>query len=284
MLKELAKMLTKSEQAVFRPLVEKAWIKHCVLMEISPNNRPAKDAWYRDQVHSTIGKWSTRDADPVIDYQNLIDRFMLLAGDPQLIIIRPWSTAQNEWANKEAHKAFEISQARGVIDDMDTFESFFYSILAAHRIDTDRHLASDKTKSFDEVMAHLGTITGDERLISHFSESMEIRVRFQIERFMADLTWLEGEIVTWEYVRGIWTQAELLPDLAEAPASTLIKVLQMLDSHIRRRCKAREIRPRCLPTRCPGSPSMCDDPVCPGGMPTSGAKTKQENGCDDIPF
>lgn len=280
-------MLTKSEQAVYRPLVEKAWVKHCVLMGLSPNNRPAKDAWYRDQVHSTIGKWSTRDADPDHDYQPLIDRFMLLAGDPQLIIIKPWSDAQNEWANKEAHKAYQIEQVRGSVEPEVPFESYFYAILASHKIDTDHHIAPDKTKSFDAVMAHLGTITGDDRLISHFSEAMEIRVRYQIECFMSDLTWLEGTPVNWDYVRSIWTQAELLPDLAEAPASTLIQVLQMLDTHIRRRCKAMSILPKCLPSRC--NPDICNrgtdfskHVVCPGGHPTK--FRPHEKGGDDIPF
>jgi hypothetical protein len=243
-------MLTKTQQSVYRPLVERAWIEHCRHRGTSPNNRPEKDAWYRDQVHSTTGHWSTRDADPDRDYPLLIDRFMILAGEPQLILISPWSDAQNEWFNKEAQKAWQTAQTRVATDQNQSFESWLFSILSSHNISVDHHQAPDKTESFEDVMAELGTISGDERMISHFSDAIERRVRWQIDRYMSDLAWLERCPVTWDYVRAIWTQAKLLPALDEAPASTLIEVLQMLDHHIRRHCKAAGIAPKCLPSRC----------------------------------
>lgn len=241
-------MLTRPQQAHLQPLVGKAWIAHCQLSGISPNNRPAKDAFYRDQLHSCIGKWSTRDADPEHDYQTLIDRFMLLAGEPQPVIIEGWSDSQVDWFNKESEKAWDVTRANGFVDEGVTYRSWINSILASH--DILNNVATDRKASFDAVMAELGTISGDERMISHFAEATEIRVRFQINRYMSDLSWLTSTPVTWEYVRAIWTQSALLPDLNEAPAETLVKVLQMLDTHIRRRCKEAGIAPKCLPTRC----------------------------------
>lgn len=278
-------MLPRHKQAVYRPLVSLAWMKHCELTGCSPNNKPSYDAWYRDQLHSAIGKWSTRDADPDRDFQPLMDRFMLLAGEPQLILIRNWSIAQNEWFNKEARKSFDVERERGNIAPDVAFEAWIHAILDANSIDIDYHIAPDRTKAFDGVMAHLGTISGDERLISHFSEAMEIRARHAIRNYMEDLAWLETRVVTWDYVRAIWKQSEMLPALDEAPAATLIKVLQMLDSHVRRICREKHIRPKCLPTRC--HDDRCHDTCCPMGGPTCKiGSSPQEGGNirDDIPF
>jgi hypothetical protein len=274
-------MLTKSEQAVYRPLVEKAWLKHCVLMEISPNNRPAKDAWYRDQVHSTIGKWSTRDADPNRDYQPLLARFMILAGDPQLIIVKGWSQSQTEWFTKEAHRSFEMGRSNGIIQDDIEFNQWASDILESYGVMA--HHAPDRRESFDRVMAELATISGDDHLIDHFSKATEIRVRWGITQYMSDLEWLMKTPMTWDYVRSIWKQADLLPSLEEAPAVTLIKVLQMLDTHIRRHCKEREIRPKCLPNRC--DPIRCKgDCKCPEGKPTKFLIQNPPEPPSDIPF
>lgn len=274
-------MLTKSEQAVYRPLVEKAWLQHCVLMGLSPNNKPAKDAWYRDQVHGAIGVWSTRDADPDRDYQPLLDRFMLLAGDPQVIVVKGWSPSQTEWFTKEAHKSYEAGLRSGLISREVEFNSWACEILESHGIHN--HHAPDRRESFDQVMAQLATISNDDHLIDHFSQATEIRARWQISRYMADLEWLEGNSVTWDYVKAIWTQAELLPaSIADAPASTLIKVLQMLDTHIRRICREKGIRPRCIPSRC--DPIRCRDHTCPSGHPSSDLLSVPILPSDDIPF
>ena len=256
-------------------------MEHCRLEGLSPNNRPAKDAWYRDQVHSATGLWSTRDADPSRDYQTLLNRFMLLAGDPQPIIIKGWTQSQATWFNKEAHKSFEIGQSTGLIQEDVDFNDWAGDILTSHGI-MDHH-APDRRESFDRVMAELATISGDRQLIDHFSQSTEIRVRWGITQYMSDLAWLEKQPVTWEYVRSIWTQSNLLPDLAEAPAETLIKVLQMLDTHIRRTCARVGIRPKCLPTRC--NPLRCKpDCKCPNGTPINPKWNTPSDSSDDVPF
>jgi hypothetical protein len=274
-------MLTKTQQSVYRPLVEKAWLAHCRLEGLSPNNRPSKDAWYRDQVHSVTGHWSTRDADPSRDYHTLVDRFMVLAGDPQLIIVKGWSQSQTEWFTKEAHKSFEIGRESGLIDAQIDFFAWATEILSSHGVKD--HHAPDRRQSFDKVMAEIATISNDDHLINHFSQATEIRVRWGITQYMSDLEWLEKTPVTWEYVRSIWKQATLLPSLEEAPAATLITVLQMLDTHIRRLCKREGIRPKCLPTRC--QPERCkSDVLCPLGRPTHFLSKNQSDPPEEIPF
>jgi len=252
-------MLTREQQGVYRPLVSKAWIEHCKNTGPSPNNKPAYDAWYRDQLHSSIGVWSTKDADPVRDFQLLIDRFKLLAGDPQPVPIQGWSESQTAWFEREAVKAHNAELSRGSTEE--DFRSWVNKVLV--ECDIHDHTATDRKKSFDQVMAYIGTISGDDALISHFSEASEIRMRWQIRRFMGDLAYLEQRSVEWAYVRAIWTQADLLPNLDEAPAATLVKVLQMLDSHIRRLCHRAGIRPRDLPSRSWTCAPLCEIPVSP---------------------
>ncbi|MEI6165974.1 MAG: hypothetical protein WCS52_02160 [bacterium] len=274
-------MLTKPQQSVYRPLVEKAWLEHCRLEGLSPNNKPAKETWYRDQVHSATGLWSTRDADPTRDYQTLLDRFMLLAGDPQPIIIKGWTQSQTSWFSKEARKSFDIGRTTGLFPDDLDFNDWVSDLLLSHGIMG--HHATDRRESFDKVMAELATISGDDHLIDHFSQATEIRVRWGITQYMSDLSWLEKTPVTWEYVRAIWTQSSLLPDLAEAPSAILIKVLQMLDTHIRRLCKRLEIRPKCLPTRC--NPDTCKgDCRCPEGVPAKYMKGGSSEPPSEVPF
>lgn len=240
-------MLTKTQQSEYRPLVGKAWITHCQLTGDSPNNKPAHDAWYRDQVHSCTGQWSTRDVDPNRDFQTLMDRFMMLAGDPQPVLVHGWSDSQNAWFRRAAQDAWNVAISTGSIEEGQTFREWIACILEEHGIKD--HSTHSHMGSFDNVMAALGVISGDERLIDHFCQASERRMRWQIRRFMSDLSFLEKRPVGWDYVSAIWAQAELLPTLDDAPAVTLKKVLQMLDTHIRRLCANVWIRPKDLPSR-----------------------------------
>lgn len=240
-------MLTKTQQSVYRPMVEKAWIAHCRLTGSSPNNKADRDAWYRDQVHSCTGQWSTRDADPERDYQVLLDRFMLLAGDPQPLVVIGWSDSQNRWFSRAAQDAWNVAISSGAIEEGTGFRDWINGILSESGVSD--HAAKGKLESFDAVMASLAVIANDERMMTHFSAASERRMRWQIRRFMGDLEWLERRPVGWDYVSAIWTQAELLPALDEAPAATLHKVLMMLDTHIRRLCERAGIRPRDIPSR-----------------------------------
>lgn len=107
-------------------------------------------------------------------------------------------------------------------------------------------------KRFDELMLHFGTIAMNMAVLDKYSAGPERRVRWQIRRYMVDLAWLERRDVNWSYVESIFSQSQLgCPHcpFSDAPVSMLIKVLQMLDTHIRRLCSVHKIRPMQLPTR-----------------------------------
>ncbi|NCC52821.1 MAG: hypothetical protein EOM20_16620 [Spartobacteria bacterium] len=86
--------------------------------------------------------------------------------------------------------------------------------------------------------------------MDRLSNSEERRIFRRLRMFMKDLEWLEKEPVTWDYIRGIYKQAGMLPErMRDTPAETLRKVLQMLDTYIRKICREYGIRPRELPSR-----------------------------------
>ena len=104
-------------------------------------------------------------------------------------------------------------------------------------------------RDFDKLMLHFAQIANDEFWISRISEADERRMRWQMRRFLQDLSWLLEEPCHWSYMEGLYDQAQLYPSLDDAPAEVLQKALQMLDTHIRRICRRRGIRPMDLPTR-----------------------------------
>lgn len=117
-------------------------------------------------------------------------------------------------------------------------------------------------RRFDELMLHFGAIAMDIGVLNKYSAGEERRVRWQIRRYMVDLAWLEQRQVDWNYVEGIYHQSQLgCPHCpwSDAPASMLIKVLQMLDTYIRRLAAKHHIRAMQLPTRSdPIDPEFCN--------------------------
>ena len=105
------------------------------------------------------------------------------------------------------------------------------------------------TKDFDKLMMHFAQIAGDDFWISRIAEADERRMRWQMRSHLKDLSYLLDEPCRWSYMVGIYDQARLYSSLDEAPAEVLQKALQMLDTHIRRICRRRGLRPMDLPTR-----------------------------------
>lgn len=108
----------------------------------------------------------------------------------------------------------------------------------------------DPVEGFDQVMLHFAIIANDEYWINRCTQGAERRMRYQIRRYMQDLSWLEKQPVHWSYIRAMHKQSAMLPaNLEDTPAQQLRVLLAMLDTHIRRICKDYDIRPCELPTR-----------------------------------
>ncbi|MFA7256931.1 MAG: hypothetical protein WC047_05095 [Kiritimatiellales bacterium] len=78
-------MLTPRQQSKYRPLVERAWQAECSRAGQSPGIDHAHETWYRQQLLDACGIYSTKQADPVNDYDALMLHFAILAGDQALI-------------------------------------------------------------------------------------------------------------------------------------------------------------------------------------------------------
>jgi hypothetical protein len=237
-------MTFRQFNAAFRPLVDRAWGDHCTLSGTPLNSNAAKDRWYRDQLWSCCGIRSTKEATPR-QQRELLDRFSLLSqagGRPE---IDGWTTVQNMRFTELAQAAWRKVCADGY---RGPFGPWLDQLLDSAGV-VCRH-AADRRESFDKVMAGLAVIAQDAYWIHRTAEAAEIRMRWQILRYLGDLEYLTKTPHTWDYVRGIWYQSAQVPsDIDDAPADFLRKVLAILDTHVRRLCRDYGIRPADLPSR-----------------------------------
>ena len=105
-------------------------------------------------------------------------------------------------------------------------------------------------KDFGKVLLAFAVEAGDEAAILDLAEDEEHRHRWVLRMLACDLSLLRLNVVGWEYIRGIYGQSKLPPgDFSDCPAEMLAKVIQMLDTQIRRECKRRGIAPIQIPRR-----------------------------------
>lgn len=251
-----------------RPFVEAAWKIHAGLYGVSTSNRAEREEWYRTHLWVAARVKSSKDA---TESQRvaLVAYFRRLAGatdqDATQANVRPfpgirvagWSPAQHMALFKLARKAHEIALSRTDAPEGQSMEQWlsgemqkvFDPIPVA--LPDGRWDLGSRTHGFDQAMAALAVVAFDEYWIGRTASGGETRVRWQLDRFLSDLSWLEGKEVGWEYVREIFKQADLPAERGDVPASTMCQVLDMLDTHIRRLCRRFGLRPCCCPTREP---------------------------------
>jgi hypothetical protein len=233
--------LSRSQQAEFRPLVARAWAQQAGLVGRPVGDAMARDAWYREQIHTVTGgrSRSSRDLTPQ-EYRSILERLTLIAAAEVPPHIDGFTPPQNARFSDLARKAWRLATTRGQADGLGLVawvDAQLVEIGVWKR-------SSSRVDGFDAVMAAFAVIAFDEYWIDKTSKAAEDRMRWVIRSLLRDLSELGGREVGWDYVLGIWTQSELLPsDIADAPAQTLWKVLQMLDTHVRRISK----HPPCAP-------------------------------------
>jgi hypothetical protein len=78
-------MMTPRQQGIFRTLVKRAWEKavaaHGWKFANATQERAAKDAWYRSQLHDELGVFTTKQLSAHDDYAKLCAVFEALVGD-----------------------------------------------------------------------------------------------------------------------------------------------------------------------------------------------------------
>ena len=243
-------MNTRQFNGIYRPLVKAAWRRECEASGTAPNNKPAYDIWYRQTLHEiTQGRIHTTKGISDKMQRHLIDQFKGSSTPPASVPIHGWSEGQIARFHELARSAWQAA----VIDGTHLqFIPWTEAVLKRHKrqIIDDAWYMPNKKLSFDTIMADLAITANDSYWINRTAEQGEIRLRYQLRRYLVDLDHLTKTTHTWEYVRGIYKQAQILPNKVEdCPADILWKVLAMLDTHIRRLCFDLDIRPMELPTR-----------------------------------
>ncbi len=77
----MKKGFTRNQQWKYRPLVERAWQAECLRSGCHPGMDGAKETWYRRQLLDACGIYTTKQADPVADFDKLMLHFAVIADD-----------------------------------------------------------------------------------------------------------------------------------------------------------------------------------------------------------
>ena len=259
-----------SFQAQLRPLVEVGWKCHAGLYGVSADDRQERDSWYRTNLFAACRISSTKEADErqrvalIAHFRRLVPGEQPAAPVGNVepfpgIRVDEWTPGQHRAFVKLAKTAFAAAYAREDPGADVAFEPWLAAKMQeAFNPDeiTGRdglwHLGGRK-QGFDKAMGTLAVIAVDRYWLDRTAEGTEKRLRWQLDRFLADLSWLEGKPVGWKYVLGIHKQAHHgLPEkMADVTAQQLVDVLSMLDTQIRRLCKRWDLRPCLCPTREP---------------------------------
>jgi hypothetical protein len=151
-------MLTPRQQAIYRPLVERAWQADCQRSGCHPGADGARETWYRRQLVDCLGVYTTKQC--------------------------------------------------------------------------------NQTTDLDALLGHFAAIAGDDYWVRRASASAERRMLWVIKAQLSGLAAAEGRPADWNYVRAIYAQMNrhhLLPELmSDCPASLLRKVIQAINTHVRR--------------------------------------------------
>lgn len=107
----------------------------------------------------------------------------------------------------------------------------------------------NQTDDFDAVMLELAIRGEDLYWINRLSTAAERRIKWVIEKqFIPDLEFLLKKPVAYSYIAGIAAQAKYPIDLNDCPATMFVRVLQMVDTHIRRLAKKQSVELIDLPS------------------------------------
>lgn len=240
-------MNPRSFNGQFRPLVKQAWEAQARHLGLSVGDRDAQDKWYRGVLNKGLGVLTTSGLDDATQKKAIALFEMIAEQDQEIPTVHGWTPAQNRCFQQLALEAYDQDTAHDKPDLLHWLEQ-----------ETDLHThgwtvigKTGRTEKFDQIMAHLACIADNDYWLRRTSEQAEIRLRWQIRQLLIHLDELDWtQTHTWAYVRSTWKQSKQLPtDIQEAPAETLLKVFQMLDTHVRRLADKSGIDHADLPSR-----------------------------------
>lgn len=69
------------QQALYRPMIKRAWLAHCQKNGLFPNAKGEQDAWYRDALMECLAENTTSRCNMAEDFDIVMRHFATLAGD-----------------------------------------------------------------------------------------------------------------------------------------------------------------------------------------------------------
>jgi hypothetical protein len=212
-------------------MVKRAWHAQASILGTDEHDRLAFDRWYRDNLYAACHINTTKAA-AAEDFAILLARFRMLSRESTPVQVSGWTPSQNARFAELVDKAWTEELRRGSVAQDETFQDWFAQHLEQAGIYGQS--APDRRESFDRVMALFAVIAGDEYWIAKTAQAAEDRMRYVIRGLMAQLSELTGDPVDWNYCRAIYTRMDLPLSIEEATAAWLWKLLQALDTHVRR--------------------------------------------------
>jgi len=133
----------------------------------------------------------------------------------------------------DAAYAAEAARLRGELPPKDAWRRKL-NVDATGKYSTRQMSNSD----FDAVMLELAIMADDTYWIGRLATAAERRIRWVVDKqFIPDLEFLEQRRLDWKYVKSISGRMGLPEKIEDCPAQLLVKVLQAIDTHIRRLAK-----------------------------------------------
>lgn len=77
------KGFNRRQQALYRPMVKRAWLEHCQKHGIFPNAKGQQDQWYRNELMECIGENTTSRCNKSQDFDIVMRHFSVIAKNEQ---------------------------------------------------------------------------------------------------------------------------------------------------------------------------------------------------------
>lgn len=74
-------MFSPGQQKHYRPLVNRAWLAHCLRNNLDEHDKYAREKWYRREILDACGIYTTKQANQKEDFDKLMGHFAAIAGD-----------------------------------------------------------------------------------------------------------------------------------------------------------------------------------------------------------
>jgi hypothetical protein len=107
---------TPKQQGIYRRLVTAAWKKHAGGNGIAEKDKPAKERWYRKQLHAELGVWTTKELSQN-DFAKACATFEAIIGESIYWATRALGGKESERKRRALHAIREQCRKADIEED-----------------------------------------------------------------------------------------------------------------------------------------------------------------------